>query len=294
MRIEEIKVKSIIVKSNLPEGDFVINPYVGCGHNCLYCYARFMKRFTNHPEPWGEFVDVKINALDLIQENTDKYKNRSVIIGSVTDPYQPLESKYKLTRRILEKLIPLQPHLNIITKSDLVLRDIDLLKKFDDCIVSISASFLDDRAKNKLEPKSISTKERIEALKKLHEAGIKTALFVSPIFPEISDWRQLISLTKEFVAEYWFENLNLYPSIKNEVYKFLEDYNPALIGRYKEIYSGSGDYWDKIEKEVKQFCKEQRVDHRVYFHHKNSPTRMPQIGELDPIRSRVSLRRDCF
>lgn len=120
MKIKEIKAKSIIVKSNLPEGDFVINPYTGCSHGCLYCYARFMKRFTNHPEPWGEFVDVKINAPDLIPEDTDKYKDRSITIGSVTDPYLPLEAKYKLTRRILEKLIPLQPRLDIITKSDLV------------------------------------------------------------------------------------------------------------------------------------------------------------------------------
>ena len=104
MKIKEIKAKSIIVKSNLPDSDFVINPYTGCGHSCLYCYARFMKRFTNHSEPWGDFVDVKINAPELIPENTEKYRNKTMVIGSVTDSYQPLEKKYKLTRQFLKNL----------------------------------------------------------------------------------------------------------------------------------------------------------------------------------------------
>lgn len=268
MKIREIKAKSIIVKSNLPEGDFVINPYTGCSHACLYCYARFMKRFTNHPEPWGEFVDVKINAPDLIPEDVDKYKGRSITIGSVTDPYLPLESKYKLTRRILEKLIPLQPRLDIITKSDLVLRDIDLLKQFEECIIACSASFLDEKAKNELEPKSIPTKRRMEALKKLHEAGIETALFISPIFPEITDWRKLIDLTKDFVSEYWFENLNLYPSIRDKIYVFLRGYDPNLISRYREIYSGRSNYWDGVERDIKDYCSKNKLDCRIYFHHK--------------------------
>jgi len=268
MKIKEIKAKSIIVKSNLPEGDFVINPYTGCSHGCLYCYARFMKRFTNHPEPWGEFVDVKINAPDLIPEGTDKYRGRSIAIGSVTDPYLPLEAKYKLTRQILEKLIPLQPRLDIITKSDLILRDIDLLKQLDDCIIAFSASFLDEKAKNKLEPKSIPTKRRIEALKKLHEAGIKTVLFISPIFPEITDWRKLIDLTKNFVSEYWFENLNLYPSIRDKVYAFLRSYDPNLIVRYKEIYLGRSNYWDGVERNIKDYCSKNKLNCRIYFHHK--------------------------
>jgi len=268
MKIKEIEAKSIIVKSNLPEGDFVINPYTGCGHACLYCYARFMKRFTNHSEPWGDFIDVKTNAPDLIPENTEKFKNRSIVFGSVTDAYQPLEGKYKLTRQILQKLIPLQPNLDIITKSDLVLRDIDLLKQFHNCTVAISASFLDEKAKNKLEPQSISTKKRLEALKELHQAGIKTVLFVSPIFPEISDWARLIDLTKNFVDQYWFENLNLYPSIRNEIYGFLEGYNPDLISRYKEIYSINNHYWDEIENKIRNYCSRNKLNYRIYLYHK--------------------------
>ena len=268
MKIKEIKVKSIIVKSSLPEGDFVINPYIGCQHGCIYCYARFMKRFTGHIEPWGEFVDIKINAPDLIPKDTNKYKDKSITIGSVTDPYQPIERKYRLTRKILERLIPLQPHLGLMTKSDLVVRDIDLFKQFKDCIVALSLSILDDKIRKELEPLSSSPNKRINALKEVHKNKIPTALFISPIFPEITDWKKLINKTKSFVDEYWFENLNLYPSIKREIYRFLKKNKPELIEKYKDIYSKNSNYWDIEERNIKEFCKKNKINCRIYFHHK--------------------------
>ena len=268
MKIKEIRAKSIITKSGLPEGDFVINPYVGCMHGCKYCYARFMKRFTGHTEPWGSFVDAKINAPDLIPEDANKYKNKSITIGSVCDPYQPIERKYKLTRKILEKLIPLRPHLDLMTKSDLVVRDIDLFKQFKDCIVAFSLSVLDDKIKKELEPLASSVDKRINALKELHKAGIQTALFISPIFPEITNWKALINKTKSFVDEYWFENLNLYPFVRDEIYKFLRKNKPELVEKYKQIYSKDSDYWDIEETKIKEFCKKNKISCRIYFHHK--------------------------
>ena len=111
-----------------------------------------MKRFTNHPELWGEFLDVKINSADLISKNTNKYRNKSITISSVTDPYQSAEGKYKLMRGILTNLISLQPNLCIMTKSHLIVRDIDLLKKFKKCIAGVSLSLLDDSIRRKVEP----------------------------------------------------------------------------------------------------------------------------------------------
>ena len=268
MKIKEIKAKSIIVKTNLPEGDFVINPYIGCQHGCKFCYARFMKRFTDHKEAWGCFVDVKINASDLIPIDTKKYKNKWITIGSVTDAYQPIEKKYKLTRQILEKLIPLQPKIDILTKSDLVLRDIDLLKQFKHCIAAVSLAFLDEKNRKKLEPLACSVEKRINTLKKLYKAEIQTALFISPIFPELTNWKKLINKTKNFVDEYWFENLNLYPSIRKNIYDFLKKDYPELVERYKEIYAKNSDYWQKQEKEIKVFCKNKKINCRIYFHHK--------------------------
>ncbi|MBW3015557.1 radical SAM protein [Candidatus Woesearchaeota archaeon] len=249
MKIKEIQAKSIITKSNLPGADYVINPYIGCMHGCLYCYARFMKRFTNHKEPWGKFVDVKINAPELI-----KPVKGSILLSSVTDPYQPIERSYKLTRKILEKLIEFQPELNILTKSDLIVRDIDLLKQFNNLIVTISFSTLDENLRRQLEPLASSVIKRITALKKLKKAGLYTSLFISPIIPEITDWREIINLTKDFVDEYWFENLNPYPSILDNMKKFL-----------KQI--PTKEYWDKEEKDIKQFCKKNNLKYQIYFHH---------------------------
>ncbi|MBU3964812.1 radical SAM protein [Patescibacteria group bacterium] len=275
MKIKEIKVKSIIVKSNLPEGDFVINPYIGCQHGCKYCYARFMKRFTGHTEPWGFFVDVKINASDLIPEDTNKYKDKSIVISSVTDPYQPIERKYKLTRKILERLIPLQPHLSLMTKSDLVIRDVDLFKQFKDCLVAFSLSVLDDKTRKEIEPLSSSVDKRINALKNLHKANIPTALFISPIFPEITDWKKIINKTKSFVGEYWFENLNLYSSIKNGIYRFLRENKPELVEKYKKIYSKDSNYWNIEENNINEFCKKNKLNCRIYFHHKTNHVQQP-------------------
>jgi DNA repair photolyase len=268
MKIKKTKAKSIIVKTNLPEGDFVINPYVGCMHGCKYCYARFMKRFTGHTEPWGSFVDIKINAPDLIPEGTNRYKKKSITISSVTDPYQPIERKYKITRKILERLVPLQPNLNLITKSDLVVRDIDLFKQFKNCMVALSFSITDEKLRKQVELLSSPAKQKINALKELYKAKISTALFVSPIFPQITDWEKIINQTKSFVDEYWFENLNLYTSIKGEIFRFLMKNTPELVEKYKEIYSKNSDYWNIEENKIIEFCKKNKVIYKIYFHHK--------------------------
>jgi DNA repair photolyase len=268
MIIKEIQAKSIITKTNLPGGDFVINPYTGCPHACKYCYARFMKRFTGHKEEWGDFCDAKINAPELIPENTDKYKGKQIVIGSVTDPYNPVEEKYKLTRKILAKLFPLQPNIDILTKSSLVTRDIDLLKKFNDCNVALSISVSDEETRKILEPGAPSIESKFKALKELHKEGIKTTLFISPIFPFLTNWKGIIKETKEFVNEYWLENLNLYGSIKKNINNFLRETNPELIKEYEEIYSPQNNYWKEVEEEVKKFCEEEKVKFKIFFHHK--------------------------
>ena len=122
-----------MTKSNLPVADFSVNPYVGCAHACQYCYASFMKRFANHPEPWGDFVDVKVWP-DI--KNPGKYAGKEAFLGSVTDCYQPCEAKYKRTRALLEQLQGSGISISIATKSDLVLRDLDLIKTFPNARVS--------------------------------------------------------------------------------------------------------------------------------------------------------------
>lgn len=267
IKIREIKAKSIISKSNLPGTEYVINPYTGCIHCCLYCYARFMKRFTGHSEPWGEFIDVKINGPELIPEETLKYRGKTIYLSSVTDPYNPLEGKYKLTREILKKLIPLKPDLGIQTKSDLILRDIDLLTKFRNCQAGLTIITLNDNLRKEIEPSTSPIQKRIETLKKLREAGIKTYVFIGPILPFLTDWKDIVRKTKDFTDLYMFENLNIRGTIWNSVKKWLREKHNDLLEEYERIYFTGNSYWDKVEKDIEKFCLAGKVDFKIYFHH---------------------------
>lgn len=266
MKIREIKTKSILTKSKLPEADYVVNPYIGCQHACIYCYADFMKRFTGHnEEDWGKFVDVKINAHETI--NLSKIPKDSLILfGSVTDPYQPIESKYQITRKCLEKLLDSQPKIEILTKSPLVLRDIELLKKFKNLRVGVSIGTFDEKIARELEPYVASPNQRIETLRKLDEAGIQTYLFVSPIFPEISDISSLLDSTKEYVGEVMFENLNIRANNRKRILNFIKKDKPRL----EELYVGLSNnkmYWKNLEREIVQECEEKGIKYRMFFNH---------------------------
>ena len=183
LAVQEKRVRSILSKSGIPGIDYCINPYVGCSHGCRYCYATFMKRFTGHREPWGSFVDVKINAPELLRRQITKAGRGNILISSVTDPYQPMEEKYRLTRQCLEVLSPSQFSVDILTKSPLVLRDLDLLKKFKEIEVGITITTDEEEIKKIFEPRTPPIAARIQALKTLHEKGIKTYAFIGPLLP---------------------------------------------------------------------------------------------------------------
>lgn len=181
MIIREIYARSILVKSQVC--DYTINPYVGCQHRCTYCYARFMKRFTGHREPWGEFVDVKINAPDLLSKEINRKPLGRVWISGVCDPYQPLEKKHELTRKCLEVLIVYGWPITVQTKSPLVLRDTDLFKRGANVEVGLSIATADDDTRRLFEPNAPPVKERIRALGELHHEGIRTYAMIAPMLP---------------------------------------------------------------------------------------------------------------
>lgn len=197
MIIKEIKVKTILSTSKVY--DWVINPYVGCQHGCSYCYARFMKRFTGHKEPWGEFVDVKINAADLLYGEITKKKRGRVWVSGVCDPYQPLEARYKLTRQCLEILAQNNWPVTIQTRSPLVLRDIDILKEMQGLEAGLSITTADDAIRKLFEPNASPISERIKALDELHKAGIKTYAMVAPMLPGAEKLAELLKGKIDFL-----------------------------------------------------------------------------------------------
>jgi len=180
--VREINCKTALTKSKIC--DYVINPFTGCEFACRYCYAKLIvAKFSKHLEPWGNYVDVKVNAPEVLEKQLETARKGTVMLSSVTDPYQSLEKKFEVTRKCLEKLLEKQWPASILTKSDLVLRDIDLLKKFKKLEVGLTITTDKPEIKQLFEPFSPSTEARIQALKELKAAGIRAYAFLGPLLP---------------------------------------------------------------------------------------------------------------
>lgn len=250
MSIQKTDVKSVMTKSNLPVADYSVNPYVGCSHGCKYCYASFMKRFTNHPEPWGSFVDVKYWP-EI--KNPAKYAGKEAFIGSVTDPYQPCEAKYQRTRALLEQLQGSGISVSIATKSDLVLRDLDLIKTFPNARVSWSINTLDEDFRKAMD-NGVSIERRFAAMKQFYDAGVQTTCFISPIFPGITDLKEIILAAKDRCNLVWLENLNLRGDYKGRILDWIHENHPELDELYHGIYTQNDrSYWSALDAEMREF-----------------------------------------
>ena len=252
MIVREIEVKDVITKSNLPVCDYSLNPYVGCEHACKYCYACFMKRFTGHEEPWGAFIDVKFWKPI---SHPEKYAGKEIFIGSVTDPYQPCEEKYGRTRAVLEQLKDSGAKLSIATKSDLALRDLDLIKTFPDARVSWSVNTLDENFHSDMD-NAVSIERRLAAMKAFHDAGVRTTCFISPIFPEITDVKAIVERAKDRCNLIWLENLNLRGNFKAQIMAYIAEQYPRLLPLYQDIYNRSRRaYWEWLDGEMRNFAQ---------------------------------------
>lgn len=270
--IKEIETKGVMTKSNLPVSDYSVNPYVGCVHGCKYCYASFMKRFTNHPEPWGDFVDVKYWTPI---KNPKKYAGKEAFIGSVTDPYQPCEKEYGRTRALLEQLQGSGVNISIATRSDLVLRDLDLIKTFPNARVSWSINTLDEGFRRQMD-RAVSIERRLNAMKQFYEAGVQTTLFISPIFPGITDPKEIILAAKDFCNLVWLENLNLRGDYRVKILNWIHENRPELDGLYKEIYTYKDrSYWYALDEEMKDFTEK---NHLPYL--RDDDSKRSDFGEL--------------
>ena len=231
--ISEKQVQSVMTKSSLPVGGYSVNPYVGCTHACKYCYASFMKRFTGHTEPWGTFLDVK--NWDPIKD-PHKFDGQRIVIGSVTDGYNPQEEHYRRTRRLLEELQGAQAEILVTTKSDLVLRDLDVLSTFPKVTVSWSINTLDEQFKNDMD-EAVSIERRLAAMKQVYDKGIRTVCFISPIFPGITDVWSIMERVREQCDLIWLENLNLRGQFKPVIMRYIAEKYPHLMPLYDEIWS---------------------------------------------------------
>jgi DNA repair photolyase len=216
MDITEITTKSALVRSKIPGVDYVVNPYLGCGHGCRYCYAVFMRKYSRQHRgaPWGSFVEVKVNiAAVLRSELARKRKRGRAMLSSVCDPYQPVERRYRLTRQCLEALAEYGWGLDILTRSPLVTRDLDLLAAAADVSVGLSIPTDDDKVRQVLEPQSPPIGARLATLQRLHEAGIHTWVFVAPILP--LNPQKLVEAIKPYADHFMVDALNYRQQVRD-------------------------------------------------------------------------------
>jgi DNA repair photolyase len=267
-KVKEIICKSILSTSGIPGIDYALNPYVGCEHGCIYCYAVFMKRFTGHNETWGEFVDIKINAQEVLKKQLAKIKPGKISIGTVTDGYQPLEKKYKITRSCLKELMKYEYPTSILTKSSLVLRDLDIFKKLKVLDIGITITTLDEGIRRILEPKTCSGVERLETLRRLAEEGIDTWAFFGPLLPCFSDSVDKIeelwhSFIKAKVGRVLVDAMNLYPKVYFNLKKVLRGSYPKLIDRYENVYKNRFAYLEELRWRVDLVAKKYNIPYEI-------------------------------
>ena len=230
--------------------DYSLNPYVGCWFGCVYCYARFMRRFSGHREPWGEFVDVKVNAPMVLRREAVVRRRGLVWVSAVCDPYQPVEARYRVTRRCLEILLGSGWPVYIQTKSDLVLRDVDLFRRYRDQVeVTVTITTGDDDIRRIFEPRAPGIDRRIEVLRRLHKMGLKTNLMIAPILPGAD---RLIPMVEGLVDEVLIDRLNYH-------------YADHIYRRYGLEEAMTNEFFIRMKSRLASLLDERGIPYKILF-----------------------------
>lgn len=271
MNVREITCKSALTPSGISGVDYALNPYVGCQHGCAYCYAVFMKRFTGHREEWGKFVDVRVNAPQVLAKQLEHAKPGTVSLGTVTDAYQPWEHQYELSRQCLQALVAYPAFsVTVLTKSALVLRDLGVLREMKDVEVAFTITTLDESVRRVLEPHASPIAQRIEALARLHEAGISTWAFFGPVLPVFSDSEEAIdaffaALAQTGVSHILVDTLNLTSASWGRLQPILEKHYPEVLDVYRLIWQDRHGYATALAKRVARAAERHRVPYELCF-----------------------------
>jgi DNA repair photolyase len=235
--VRETTCKTILNRSSI--SDYCLNCYTGCAHGCVYCYARFMQRFHPHPEPWGQFVDVKVNAVEVLERQLHRARPGAVFVSSACDGWQPIEAQRTLTRRCCELLVKRGFQVDVLTKSALVLRDLDILSGHN-ARIGVTVTTLDEHLTALWEPEGSSVEERFRVLEAAHRAGLETAIMFGPLLPFFSDSQAGIEALFQRAADLaidviWVDALNARPRVWPAVAALLQEKFPELRERYRRL-----------------------------------------------------------
>lgn len=257
--IRQVECKTALSVSRLPGLSYSLNPYKGCQHNCRYCYVPNVLRIDR--ARWGCFVDVKKNISLILAKELQKKKKGMVGLSTVTDPYQPIEKKYQLTKQCLKQLNTYDFPVCIHTKSALVLRDLDILKESNHVEIFFSFSTLNNNLQHILEPNASSVKQRLQAVQSCVEQNISTTVFFGPILPFISeeDAKQCIkSFIEHGASKIMIDSFNIKPGMNENIKKNLECDKKTLDLFVKNNENNAINY-QKIKKCIMKIGKEKNI-----------------------------------
>lgn len=266
--VREVACKSLLNRCGID--DYSFNCYTGCGHGCVYCYARFMQRFHRHDEPWGRFVDVKANAADVLARQVRRLPPGSVFTCSACDGWQPIERHYQLTRRCCELLLEAGFHLGILTKSELVLRDLDVFAGRE-VRVGVTITTPEEAQARLWEPGASPVAARLRILKEAKAAGLATAVMFGPLLPGVSDSQEtlngLFALAAEAgVGHIWTDTLNPRPRVWPSVQAFVRRHRPELLGLYRRVLfdrAYRARYTDELHQRIGRAAAKARMTDRL-------------------------------
>jgi len=241
---------------------FQLDPYIGCEHHCYYCYA-----LNKAETDWTVEIQIHKDIHTQLSNEIESIDTQSIYIGWNSDAYQPLEADYHQTRQALELLAERGFPVCVLTKSDLVLRDMDLFKHMPGSSVGISIAFQNDHDRKLFEDDTPPNRKRLEALKKLHEEGIETYSLICPVMPFITDVGELISLAAPYSDTIWIYALSLdrYEDLNwQNIRQILQEYYPEMVKKYKEIaFNSDHAYWTRLRSELQLLQQQAKPELRI-------------------------------
>jgi DNA repair photolyase len=263
VKVAEKPCKTALSKTGISSYDYTVNPYTGCQHGCAYCYANFMRRFSGHlRDPWGTFVDVKANLLDVLSKELPRRSGGSIWLSSVCDPYQPLERKCELSRGVIDLVSrDSRFQLSILTKSSLVLRDLDLLERMKDMIdVGFTITTFSGNAQPIFEPHASHVVERTKALARLGEAGIDTWVFIAPILPHVTEEeleQGLRRLAEAGVKRLMTDRYNARGMIMRRTLQAYKQWRPNIdLEEMRKLLWHGDEYYRRLDKKIASMWKD--------------------------------------
>ena len=259
VKISECTPRTILSPCGLKNIDYQVDPYIGCEHYCYYCYA-LLQAETD----WSKEILIHNNIVNQLSEEIDKISPQTIYMGYHTDPYQPCESEFRQTNRVLKLFLEKGFSASILTKSDLVIRDIDILNEMKDAAVSVSVAFNDNRTRRKFEANTINTEERIEALRQLKAVGVRTGALVCPVIPYITDAFQLVDTLAPHTDNIWIYGLNINDRFGQNwmnIHEILSNQFPDLVEKIEPvIFSKDHIYWKQLREGLEELKRNQRLN----------------------------------